>query len=61
MNICVQVFMFFYFILFIFGWAGSLLLCGLFPSCGAWASHCSGFFVLQSKALGHLSFSSCGK
>ena len=42
--------------LLIFGCAGSLLLGGLSPvvgwgllsSCGAWASHCSGFSCLQS-------------
>ena len=31
------------FIYFVFGCAGSLLLWGLFSSCGTWASHCGGF------------------
>ena len=34
---------FFFFFNFIFGCAGSSLLHGVFSSCGAWASHCSGF------------------
>ena len=47
---------FFFFNLFIYGCAGSLLLCRFFSSCGkwgllsgcrAWASHCGGF-SLQS-------------
>ena len=29
-------------------------------SCGAGASHCSGFFCCRAQALGHTSFSSCG-
>ena len=47
--------------LFIFGCAGSLLLCGLFSSCGewgllsgcgAWASHCGGFSCCGAPAPG---------
>ena len=36
-----------------FGSAGSLLLRGLFSSCGAWASHCGGFSCCGAEALGH--------
>ena len=52
--------------IFIFGCAGSLLLCGLFSSfreqglvfsCGVWASHCGGFSC-GLWALGHEGFSS---
>ena len=52
--------------LFTFGCIGSSLLCGLFSSCdeqgllsscGAWASHCNGFFC-GAWAIGHTSFSS---
>ena len=35
-----------------FGCAGSLLLCGLFSSCVAWASHCGGFSCFRAQALG---------
>ena len=51
-----------------FGRAGSLLLLGLFPSCdeqgllsscGARASHCSGFSCCRARALGYSCFSSC--
>jgi len=50
-----------------FGWAGSLLLWGLFSSCGEWglpsscgprASHCSSFSC-WGQALGCGGFSSC--
>ena len=49
--------------------AGSLLLVdffcscskrGLFSSCGARASYCSGFSCCRAQALGHVGFSSCG-
>ena len=45
--------------LFICGYAGSLLLCGLFSSCGAWASHAVPSLVAEqgSKVDG---LSSCG-
>ena len=54
--------------LFIFGNAGSSLLCGLFPSCeeqgllsgcGVQASHCCGFSCCGAWALGSAVFSSC--
>ena len=53
---------------FIFGCAGSLLLCGLFSSCsergllpsGVRASHCSGFSYLGAWALGLTGFGRCG-
>lgn len=56
-------------ILFLFGCAGSSLLCRLFflSSCGKWgllssysarASHCCGFFCCRAYALGHVGFSS---
>ena len=54
---------------FIFGCAGSLLLCGLFSSCskqglvsscGLQTSHCSGFSCCGAQALGRTGFSSCG-
>ena len=56
------------FLSFFSGCAGSLLLCrlfsscgkGLLSSCGAWASHCSGFSCWGAWALRHASFSSCG-
>ena len=35
-------FCFLIFCLFLFGCAGSLLLCGLFSSCGTQTSHCGG-------------------
>ena len=38
--------------LVLFGRVGSLLLCGLFSSCGAWASHCHGFSCCRAWALG---------
>ena len=58
------------FYLFI-GYAGSLLLCGLFSSCGEWGplstvvcglliAH-SGFSCWGAHALGHTSFSTCSK
>ena len=45
---------------FLFGCAGSTLLCRLFSSCGGsvWASHCSDFSC-KAQALGRLGFSSC--
>ena len=58
---------FFLIILFIFGCAGSSLLCrlcprcsqqGLLSSCGAPASHCGGF-VFGAQALGPAGFSCC--
>ena len=54
--------------LFLFGCTGSLLLCGLFSSCGerrllsSWgarASHCGGFSYCGAWALGLSGFSSC--
>ena len=38
---------------------GSLLLHGLFSSCSAWASCCSGFFCCWAGSLRHVDFSSC--
>ena len=55
--------------MFIFGCAGSLLLCGLFSSwveqgllssCGALTSGCDGVSCCRACALGHAGFSSCG-
>ena len=55
--------------LFIFGRAGSLLLCGpfsscsergLLSSCSVWALHCGGFSWCGAGALGQGDFSSCG-
>ena len=55
--------------LFIFGCAGSLLLCGLFSrcveqgllsSCSALTSCCDGFSRYRACALGHVGFSGCG-
>ena len=45
--------------LFIFGWAGSLLLHQLFSSCGMQTSHCSGFSCCRARAVGRLGFSNC--
>ena len=45
---------------FFFGCAGSPLLHGLFPSCGAWASHCSSSSCCGARALGHSGSRSCG-
>ena len=54
---------------FIFGSAGSLLLRGLFSSCGkqgllsscrTWASHCCGFSGWGTWALGCPGFGRCG-
>ena len=53
--------------LFIFGCVGSLLLCGVFSrnewgllsSCGAQASHYSGFSWFGAQAPGHRGVSSC--
>ena len=56
------------FYLLIFGCIGSLLLGGLFTSCGeqgllyscgAWASHSSGFSCCRARAQGCKGFSSC--
>ena len=44
----------------LFGCAGSSLLCGLFSSCDAQASHCSGFSCCRVQALGLMGFSSHG-
>ena len=45
---------------FIFGGAGSLVLCmRAFSSCGAQAFHCGGFYC-GIQALGQVGFSSCG-
>ena len=61
--------LFTYIISFICGCVRSLLLPGLFCSCGerrpcsrcrAWASHCSSFSSCRSWAPGHMGFSSCG-
>ena len=51
--------------LFIYGCVGSSLLCWVFVAahglcCGAWASHCGGFSLLQSMGSRHAGFSSCG-
>ena len=62
-------FFFFFYYLFIFGCSGSSLLRGLFSSfgergllssCGAWASHCSGFSCCRAWALGRTAFCRCG-
>ena len=54
--------------LFIFGYTGSLMLLGLFSSCGEWgllsscsvrASHCGGFSCCEAEALGCMGFRSC--
>ena len=54
--------------LFIFGCAGSSLLCGHFSSCGKQgllfscsvrASRCNGFSCCRARVLGHSGFSSC--
>ena len=56
-------FLFLNIILFIFSCAGSLLLSGLFSSCGKQgllsscsvrASHCGGFFCCGAQAIGHM-------
>ena len=44
--------------LFIFGCAGSLLLCGLFSSCSLRAAHCSGLSCCGAQALWSSGFSS---
>ena len=52
-------------LIFIFGFAGSLLLCRLFFCCGewrllsrfgAWTSHCGGFSCRGPQVLGHAGF-----
>ena len=59
---------FFNFVFFILGCAGSLLLQGLFSSCGeqrllssdgAQASHWGGFSCCRAQALGHSGFNNC--
>ena len=45
--------------LFIFGCARSLLLCGFFSSCRLRASHCSGLSCCGAQALLSSGFSSC--
>ena len=62
-------FLFFHFVyLFIFGSSGSSFLSGpfsscdeqmLLSSCGAQASHCTGFSCFGAGAPGHMAFSSC--
>ena len=58
-----------YFFFNLFGCDGSLLLLGIFSSCGkwgllsscsAWASHCGGFSCCGAQALGCKDFSSHG-
>ena len=46
--------------LFIFACAESVLLHGLFSSCGMQASHCDGFSSCGAWTLGYVGFSSCG-
>ena len=41
----------FYLSVFTFGCTGSSLLWWALPSCGAWASHCRGFFCCRAQAL----------
>ena len=57
-----------YFFNFIFGCAGSLLLCrlsfscvelGLLSSCHAWASYCDSFSCFRARALRCMGFRSC--
>ena len=45
--------------LFIFGCAGSLLLCGFFSRCSLRASRCSGLSCCGAQALWSLGISSC--
>ena len=54
--------------LFVFGCAGSSLLCGLFYSCSHWehcslvtalVSHYNGFSCCRTQALGSMGFSNC--
>ena len=56
------------FIYFLFGWARSLLMHRLFPSCGeqgllyscgVWSSHCGGLSFYSARAPGHTSLTSC--
>ena len=58
-----------FFLKFIFGCAGSSLLCGLFSSygewglvfsCDMWASHCNGFSCCRATGPRCAGFSSCG-
>ena len=59
--VSVVLFLSFYFIyLFIFGSAGSSLLCKLLSRCHAWASRCRGFPCCRAQALGCAGFRSCG-
>ena len=67
-HICLFLFCFFNFYVFIFGCAGSLMLCGLragcherglLSSCSAWASRCGGFSLCRAWAPGPVGFSSC--
>ena len=45
---------FFFKKIFIFGCVVSSLPCRLFSSCGAWASHCSGFSCCRAQAPRHV-------
>ena len=54
--------------MFLLGYAGSLLVGGLFPrfgegrllsTCDGQASHCRGFSCCAAQALGHLDLSGC--
>ena len=47
-----QTFLKIFIYLFIFGYAGSLLLHGLLSSCSSWVSHCGGFSCCKAWALG---------
>ena len=42
-----------------FDHVGSLLLLGLFSSCGKWTSRCGGFSCWGAQALVQVGFSSC--
>ena len=59
--ILIYLFIYFKIYLFIYGCIGSSLLCagflwlqrmGVTPRCGAWSSHCGGFFCCGTRALG---------
>ena len=64
-----RIFIILFYLFFIFGHAGSLLLCRLFFSCSRWRvlSSCNvqasqiGSFSCAAQALGHTGFSSCGR
>ena len=69
-NSFLTIFLYYIFIFyFFFGCIGSSLLRAGFLQlrqvrstlcCGVWASHCSGFSLLQSMGSRHVDFSSCG-